>query len=234
MKPPVYFIAIKDHKVSQKYIAHCRPTWDNAGLETHIHDACTPANIDETYCGKKLYFGLRSRRKRYGEPLTPTEKAIWYSHLALWMKCVELDRPIIIAEHDAFLSHPFPDDYFDNIKPIRILCSARGENACAEYCMCKDCVATRKKRDRTAGGAYYIEPSIAQNLIDEIDNLEILTYNSDSLIHDQMNKHGDWDHTRAYQYTCSTWGVTIDHGDNFTGALNKEFILERVINNANL
>ena len=40
------------------------------------------------------------------KPFAPTEKACWYSHFDAWRKCVELDRPIAVIEHDALLVNP--------------------------------------------------------------------------------------------------------------------------------
>lgn len=41
--------------------------------------------------------------------LSVTEIACALSHFALWVKCVELDRPIVILEHDAVMVQAFRD-----------------------------------------------------------------------------------------------------------------------------
>jgi len=41
-------------------------------------------------------------------------KACALSHFSLWKKCVDLDEPIVVLEHDAYFTRKFnPDDYAD-------------------------------------------------------------------------------------------------------------------------
>jgi hypothetical protein len=45
---------------------------------------------------------------------SPTEIACSLSHIALWVKCMELDKPLIILEHDAIVVKPYPVHHFYN------------------------------------------------------------------------------------------------------------------------
>lgn len=45
---------------------------------------------------------------------SPTEVACSLSHIALWVKCMEEDRPIIILEHDAIMLKPYSFHHFYN------------------------------------------------------------------------------------------------------------------------
>jgi len=51
-----------------------------------------------------------------------------------------------------------------------------------------------------------------------------------------MRKYGQvkGDHYRSYQLVSTKYRATIDHGDNFLGAVNKEYILDRVLKNADI
>jgi hypothetical protein len=40
----------------------------------------------------------------------PGAQGCWLSHFALWQRCVDLDQPIIIMEHDAVVTAPWPAD----------------------------------------------------------------------------------------------------------------------------
>jgi glycosyl transferase family 25 len=43
-------------------------------------------------------------------PRRPGAQGCWLSHFALWQRCVDLDQPIIIMEHDAIVTAPWPAD----------------------------------------------------------------------------------------------------------------------------
>jgi hypothetical protein len=48
--------------------------------------------------------------------LAVTEVSVVLSHLSLWAKCVELDQPIVILEHDAVMLQPYTHHQaFNNI-----------------------------------------------------------------------------------------------------------------------
>jgi hypothetical protein len=44
-----------------------------------------------------------------------TEVALSLSHIALWVKCMEVDQPIVILEHDAIMVKPYDIHPFYNI-----------------------------------------------------------------------------------------------------------------------
>ena len=66
-------------------------------------------NTEETYCP---ITGLRQHPYKGGGKLAPLGSKIGcsMSHFMLWKKCVELDEPILILEHDSVFLRPFPDD----------------------------------------------------------------------------------------------------------------------------
>jgi len=234
--PEVYIIAIENNVTSQYYLNRVKPSWEKGGFKVNEFKACTPDTLNKEYCGLHLNFGKRDQAgiKRRGEEITLTEKAVWYSHLSLWNKCRKDNKNIIIVEHDALLIHPMKLSYFNNCKPIVAFATA-GVPACAKYCECTDCIRTKKSRNITAGGAYYLTPKIARILINEAVS-NIITRNSDGLIHTIMRKYGQvkGDHYRSYQLVSTKYRATIDHGDNFLGAVNKEYILDRVLKNADI
>lgn len=45
----------------------------------------------------------------------PGAQGCWMSHFGLWKKCVNTQKPMIIFEHDALVTEPWPNDLdFDN------------------------------------------------------------------------------------------------------------------------
>jgi hypothetical protein len=40
----------------------------------------------------------------------PGARGCWFSHWGLWQHCVSIDQPIIILEHDAYVTAPWPAD----------------------------------------------------------------------------------------------------------------------------
>lgn len=48
----------------------------------------------------------------------PGHQGCFLSHFELWMKCVELDEPIIILEHDGVFIRELPDDILDKFDGV--------------------------------------------------------------------------------------------------------------------
>ena len=40
----------------------------------------------------------------------PGARGCWFSHWRLWQHCVDIDTPIVIMEHDAYITGPWPRD----------------------------------------------------------------------------------------------------------------------------
>jgi GR25 family glycosyltransferase involved in LPS biosynthesis len=48
----------------------------------------------------------------------PAAFACWASHFLLWKKCIEMDEPFLILEHDAIVESKFPPNLIKRIKSI--------------------------------------------------------------------------------------------------------------------
>lgn len=94
---------MEQHPVSEMYKREVQDSWKDYDLS--FFNAVTPRDL---YQKHKLTFGLKDSRKPHRE-FTSTEKAVWYSHFELWCKCVQLNKPIIVVEHDSKLVRPLPD-----------------------------------------------------------------------------------------------------------------------------
>lgn len=108
------------------------------------------------------------------------------SHFLLWKKCVELDEPILILEHDAVFLRPLPNFEFKGICQINDPAGAtrrgswwsqqmvaRGKEGVFE----KTWVTTEQERDIPDGlagnSAYVIKPWAAQELINKFYELGV-------------------------------------------------------------
>lgn len=99
----LWMIQIPDNKVSQFYATQTIPTWD---CKVNLFDAYTPTTMPD-YLTFGTFWGVRE--------FSPTEKAGFYSHLALWQKCYTEDKPISIIEHDVVQRKkdmPITSDFF--------------------------------------------------------------------------------------------------------------------------
>jgi glycosyl transferase family 25 len=68
------------------------------GWEPEMFDGCHPGILNEY----SIKYPLGDGRHRFAEreKLYKSKKSCFYSHYDLWNKCVELNEPIVIVEHD--------------------------------------------------------------------------------------------------------------------------------------
>lgn len=212
---------MENNEVSRKYTRLAKPSWEKEGFEVVLYEGCTPETFNHYMNPQyRLTFAhmLASKRKRV---MSPTEKAIWYSHYKLWLHSIFFNEPLIVAEHDAILIKPFVNNYFTDLKhQIVCLCHGDTESELAPYwCWCKDCTSIKNRRRRTVGGAYYITPQASMHLVNLARGRKI-DYNSDGHI-DKIMKffntiyYTPKDHIHSCQYKNFGWGTTIDHGQGW-------------------
>jgi glycosyl transferase family 25 len=48
----------------------------------------------------------------------PGHQGCFLSHFELWLKCVELNQPVIILEHDGIFTRPLPEDVLDHFNEV--------------------------------------------------------------------------------------------------------------------
>ena len=190
-KPTVYMIVIRDNPISMYFRGRVERSWIDRGFDIEYFDAITPETIPDQK--NQLKFGEKSGRR--SRQFSETEKAVWYSHCALWNIARRKQSPIIVAEHDALLLRPIDPSLFKNIK-IMGLCHSLLDNGVM---------------GTTAGGAYYLTRSVAEEMYTEAHNMTI-RYNSDSLIHKKIDLHGEWRTHYCEQIREDSIGTTIKHG----------------------
>lgn len=102
-----YIIRIEGNETSEKLALRCASSCANVGMNWEYWKA-----FDGTQGEIKVPENLKDQSwlkliKFTSYKMTKTEIACALSHISLWIKCIELDKPIVILEHDAVLCRPY-------------------------------------------------------------------------------------------------------------------------------
>lgn len=89
----ILMIAITGEEKSDYYSSICSAEWAKYGYSVERFEATTPDTL-----GDQLNF---ADKKFSGNPFTPTEKAIWYSHFRVWQYVLR-NGPANVIEHDTY------------------------------------------------------------------------------------------------------------------------------------
>lgn len=104
-QPKTFVIALKNHEISEKQLRDCLQS--ASANNWHV----------------EIFWGI------YGNTLTDEDwkkieiiphigkvgaRGCFYSHYLLWKKCIELNEPIVILEHDAIINKEWPILEIDN------------------------------------------------------------------------------------------------------------------------
>ncbi len=116
IQPQCYVIAHKSSRV----IDDCVQSLGQHGWTYEIFPAVDGHRVTSTDWDRvgvrMMSEGKMSRR--------PGAQGCWLSHFALWQRCVDLDQPIIILEHDALVTGPWPADLDINTQIIKLYSTA--------------------------------------------------------------------------------------------------------------
>jgi GR25 family glycosyltransferase involved in LPS biosynthesis len=189
IKPEVWMIAITDNPISMYFKNEVISSWE--GYVVNHFEAKTPKDL--TIDCDFLNLAFKQREKSNVE-FSDTEKAVWYSHYFLWKRCWDTQTPIIIVEHDVKLLEEIEDEVFEN----------------DIVCLCHDTRENSDSKPKLAGGAYYIKPKVARELMKIRHNKKIIN-NSDAWIHSTCDKFGKWYDHKCEQFKNSEVGTTIVH-----------------------
>jgi GR25 family glycosyltransferase involved in LPS biosynthesis len=86
----------------------------------------------------------------------PGARGCWFSHWSLWQHCIDLDQPIIVMEHDAYITGAWPQEIdIDQCVWKLHAADGRGER-----------VNTITGEWSCGAWAYTITPKFAQQIID--------------------------------------------------------------------
>ena len=107
-----YIITIRGHDGSESMAQRCLNSCKKVGQPAEIFDA-----FDGTgKLSSDIVVPKHSENKDWvkwlkltNATLSKQEICCYLSHFALWIKCIEMDRPLIALEHDAVMLRAFPE-----------------------------------------------------------------------------------------------------------------------------
>jgi len=100
-QPKTFVIAIKGHAVSEKQLQECLSSGERYGWKIKTFWGVDGRTItDDTWKTEGIF-------PRLDKPTMsrPGVQGCFLSHWSLWKKCLELEQPIIILEHDALIQN---------------------------------------------------------------------------------------------------------------------------------
>ena len=105
-----YIITIEGNEKSQELAKRCKESCEEVGQPLVEYAAAFDGTKDGIVKVPNYYKGAPWLKwiKLHTDVLSPTQIAVYYSHFALWCRCLEMDQPIVILEHDAVMVKSFP------------------------------------------------------------------------------------------------------------------------------
>jgi GR25 family glycosyltransferase involved in LPS biosynthesis len=160
-----YIIYLPNNIISKKHSQKCVDSCKKFNIPFKLHEGFdgtdkktikVPKNLEKQSWIKWI--------KILNQHLKITEVCCFLSHLSLWIKCIEIDKPIIILEHDAIMIKPYFNHLIQN---------------CIIYFGSKFQIEKQNKnmiygqlnqnyRFMYCAHAYSIDPQIAKNLVSSV------------------------------------------------------------------
>jgi hypothetical protein len=102
-----YIIRVKGHELSERKAEECLKSCQSVGMQAQFWDAydgtgggiIAPEHLKDHPTMKMI--------KVTDHYLVRAEIACALSHIGLWAKCVEQDKPLVVLEHDAVMIAPY-------------------------------------------------------------------------------------------------------------------------------
>jgi len=108
-----FVIILQESEHSRKFGEEALAAARKFGIEPEVHNAVLGYNAPELFAK----YGI-TRFLTRDIIDNPGHQGCFLSHFELWMKCVKLDEPIIILEHDGVFVRPLPDDLLDKFSGV--------------------------------------------------------------------------------------------------------------------
>lgn len=100
---------MKDNKVSKELANELIISLENFSIDYEIFDAIYGNDIEPVWKDKNLkFFHKQNENKKL-----PGVKGCFLSHYILWEKCVKINEPILILEHDALIIKKIPKNILE-------------------------------------------------------------------------------------------------------------------------
>jgi GR25 family glycosyltransferase involved in LPS biosynthesis len=100
-----YIIRVADNTSSEKKAKRCADSCDAVGQAWEYWDAYN--GLSESVIYPKHHGQFVDLLKVTDHYMTRGEVACALSHISLWVKCVQQDKPLVILEHDSVMLKPY-------------------------------------------------------------------------------------------------------------------------------
>jgi hypothetical protein len=98
-----YIIRIKGHDLSERKAKECFDSCKNVGMDVEYWEAYNGTGTQIIAPDHLENHPTMSMLKVTDHYLVRAEIACALSHISLWAKCVEQDKPLVVLEHDALM-----------------------------------------------------------------------------------------------------------------------------------
>jgi hypothetical protein len=109
-----YIIRIKNHELSEHKAQQCFSSCQKVGMPVEYWDAYDGTGEDIVPPEPLKNNPVMSMLKVTDHYLVRGEVACALSHISLWAKCVEQDKPLVVLEHDAIMLAPYREHQLFN------------------------------------------------------------------------------------------------------------------------
>lgn len=109
-----YIIRLSNNSLSCRLADRCMLSCDTAGQPAVFHEAFDGTGNDILVPEQYLTQSWLKLLKFTSYKMTLSEIACALSHISLWIKSIELDKPIVILEHDAIMQTAYKKHLFRN------------------------------------------------------------------------------------------------------------------------
>lgn len=159
-----YIITLKDNPTSERLAQRCKDSCDSLGMPNKFWHGFNGTGSQIITPDHLKSASHMSWFKVIDSELSTSEVACALSHISLWCHCIEIDKPIIVFEHDALMvkkieEHPL----FNSI--IYLGCEEQYNNQYQLYMTPIHGTIARNYNFIWRAHAYVIDPQVAKNMV---------------------------------------------------------------------
>lgn len=171
-----YILRLSRNPISVEYAERCKLSCDKVNMPVKFWEAVDGTDSKNIIIPDHLAVKSHMKwLKVYKNDISNTQIAIMLSHFSLWCHCLEIDKPIVILEHDAVMIKQLTNFNFYNQ---------------IQYLGCHEQLAQTlpiwkipphgswydgRLRFILRAHAYAIDPAVAKNLVSHIIKVGIIT-----------------------------------------------------------
>lgn len=159
-----YIVTMRGHEKSEKYSAICQESCKSVGMPYIVWDAYDGSSgtmVEPEHSRNNAIMGML---KLTDPNMSPGELGCALSHISLWSHCAEIDKPIVVLEHDAIMVKRFTSmQSYNSIVYLGCIEQASGQVPMGYIPLFG--TAGRNINYLLRTHAYAIDPPMAKNLL---------------------------------------------------------------------